>query len=372
MGDTYIGQLIRESDGHPYVIKILLGRVAQERRAVSPQRIVASSEQILRALFERTYASLSPSAKRVFLLLSSWTVRIPEIAVEAVALRPGNERFPVREALDELRRFSLTDQVKVEDGTELYFVGVPLVAAVYGRRKLEVSPFRIGVERDRALLMEFGAGSHASVRRGVLPRIERFVEHVAREASNDASVLEDRLPILEHLALSVPSVYWLLSELVLEVGGEGVGDRAKEYTRRYLENCDVRDKKRGWRRLADLSSASDDAMGEIHALVQLALEPRASVEEVGEAANQINFVISRMRAKGVWKSHLADVCAMVREVITVMERRRRKLSATDCSRLGWLLVNVGDTQRAKEVADLGISVDPENEYCWNLRESLGE
>ena len=371
IGDEYVGKIIRESDGHPYVIKILLGQVAQERRAVSPQRIVASSEQILRALFERTYAALSPSAQRVFLLLSSWTVRIPEIAVEAVSLRPGNERFAVREALRELRRLSLTDQVKADDGTDLYFVGVPLAAAIYGRRKLETSQFRVGVEDDKRLLMEFGAGSHESVRRGVLPRIERFVGHVAREAASNAKVLEQRLPILEHIALSVPRSYALLADLVVEVGATNAFDRAKEYVRRFLENCDGRSKKDGWRKLAKLCARSGDPVGQIQALAQLATGPGASVEEKGEAANQINFVVSTLRASQQWRNRSPEVLPFIREVVEVMDAQRSRLSATDCSRLGWLLVNIGENDRAREVAVFGTQVDSENEYCWNLRERLG-
>lgn len=366
----YVEQLIRESDGHPYVIKILLGSVAEERRAVSPERIVANSEMILRALFERTYSALSPSAQRIFLLLSSWRVRIPEIAVEAVSLRPGNERFAVREALKELRRFSLTDQVRVDDGTDVYFVGVPLAAAMYGRRKLEVSQFRANVEEDRKLLMQFGAGSDEMVRRGVLHRIEKFVEHVAGEAASDLQVLEERRPILDYLALSVPSAYKLLAELVLEVGGDTALDQAKEYMRQFLENCDGSARKEGWRRLGELCSTGGDWIGSIHASVQLALEASATVEEMGEAANQINFVISEMKAKWQWKDRAAEVAAMVREVVAAMEKERSKLSATDCSRLGWLLVNIGKIERAKEIARFGTTVDPANAYCWNLLEKL--
>ena len=177
LNGQYRGELIRESDGHPYVIKILLGQVANEQRAVKPQRIVASADHLLKALFERTYGALSPAAQRVFLLLCSWRVMVPEIAVEAVSLRPGNERYPVAKALEELRLFSLTDQVVSSDG-EYPFVGVPLAAAMYGRGKLEASPLKVAVEADLKLLMEFGPGKREDVRRGVLPRIERLVQGV--------------------------------------------------------------------------------------------------------------------------------------------------------------------------------------------------
>ena len=47
----------------------------------------------------------------IFLLLCSWRVFVPEVAVEAVSLRPGTQRFDVTEALEELRCFSLVDQI---------------------------------------------------------------------------------------------------------------------------------------------------------------------------------------------------------------------------------------------------------------------
>ena len=191
--------MIRETDGHPYVIKILLGQVAKERRAVTPRRVVAGSHDLLRALFERTYEALSPGGQRVFLLLCSWRVFVPEVAVEAVSLRPGTQRFDVTGALEELRCFSLVDQIfsnKEEDA----FVGVPLAAAMYGQSKLEVSPFKVAVEEDRKILMEFGAGRQDDVVQGVLPRIENLVRAVAIRASSNPTTLEERLPVLEYLA----------------------------------------------------------------------------------------------------------------------------------------------------------------------------
>ena len=107
----YRRELIAEAGGHPYVMKILLGQVAKERRAVNPERIIGSSGELLTALFERTYSVLTPAAQRVFLLLSSWRVFVPEVAVEAVALRPGSERFDVRGALGDLRRYSLVEHI---------------------------------------------------------------------------------------------------------------------------------------------------------------------------------------------------------------------------------------------------------------------
>lgn len=91
--DSYREELYRESGGHPYVIKVLLGEVAKAHRCIDIEKIVADRDDILTALFERTFAVLSPAAKRVFLTLCNWRSTIPQLALEAVMLRPGIEKL---------------------------------------------------------------------------------------------------------------------------------------------------------------------------------------------------------------------------------------------------------------------------------------
>src|SRR6185437_15448623 len=102
--EAYYNELISESDGHPYVIKILLGEVAKSQRLVKIQRILAGNDEILDALFERTFVGLSKSAQRIFLTLCNWRSTIPQIALESVLLRDANERMEIGNAIDELER----------------------------------------------------------------------------------------------------------------------------------------------------------------------------------------------------------------------------------------------------------------------------
>jgi hypothetical protein len=363
---AYKDDLINESDGHPYVIKILLGQVSCERRAVKPERIFANADHLLTALFERTYENLSPASQRVFLLLCSWRVFVPAIAVEAVSLRPGNERFDVAGGLSELRRFSLIEEVA--SGVEgEQFVGVPLAAASYGRRKLEVSPFKVAVEEDRKLLMEFGAGKREDAHRGVLPRIDRLVKTAAARASDNPAVLEEFIPILEYLASRVPKAYLRLADLVAEVGDSvHAKDRAKVYLRRFLETADTQERMEVWLRLADLCHSTDDAMGEVHALGEAALLPAATPETIGGIANRINNQVRDLKGRRVEGSWSPEVNQLIERVAHVMERHIASLSATDCSRLAWLYLNIAQEGRARDVAHRGIEVEPSNEHCLNL------
>jgi hypothetical protein len=369
---TYKDELIVESDGHPYVIKILLGQVAKERRAVKPERIVASADHLLKALFERTYESLSPAAQRVFLLLCSWRVFVPALAVEAVSLRPGNERFDVAGAIAELRRFSLIEEVLSEAEGES-FVGVPLAAASYGRQKLEVSQFKVAVEEDRKLLQEFGAGKREDAHRGVLPRIERLVRSVAIRASENPSAFEGFKPILEYLASRVPKVYLQLADLVVEIDGVAKGsEHAKRYLRCFLETARVDEKKEVWLKLADLCRSTNDAIGEVHALSEAAILPTISCEEISTIANRINNRIRDLKGRRVEEAGPQQLRLLVEQVAEAMERHLSKLSATDCSRLAWLYLNLGQPDRARAIARTGLARDPENDHCRNLVERLGD
>jgi hypothetical protein len=146
MGFRQREQIIEESDGHPYVIKIILGEVANTGTFGKPSNMIVRKDDILDALFDRTYASLSPMAARVFLTLSGLQSLVPQVAVEAVLLRHGSVGGDPERAIDELVRMSLIERMRAQDGND--FVGVPLTAALFGRKKLEVNPHRELIESD--------------------------------------------------------------------------------------------------------------------------------------------------------------------------------------------------------------------------------
>lgn len=362
----YRRDLIREADGHPYVLKILLGEVAKERRLVSPKRIVAGEDRLLRALFERTYGTLSPGGQRVFLLLCSWKVTVPEVAIEAVLLRPGNERFRVEEALQELYNFSFADEYSSGEEVER-FVSVPLTAAIYGQRKLEVSPWRVDVEEDRKLLMEFGAGKKEDVKRGVLPRIENVVRAVAKRASSNPAILTERLPVLEYLAMRESKAYLLLSDLMWEAND---AERAKDYLRQYLESVPPSERQSTWLKMANLCQSTRDPVGEIHALSEAALLVALDQEALSELANRLNSRISALKHRSFEDNWSGRVRGLLELVIEAMERHLSELSSTDCSRLAWLNLNVGNRERARDVAELGLKRDYTDWHCQNLIRKL--
>lgn len=365
----YAHGIIDESDGHPYVIKILLGQVSKENRAVSPERIIAGSDQLLTALFERTYLGLSPAAQRVFLLLSSWRSFVPSVAVEAVSLRPENEKFNVSSAIGELRRYSLVEEVDGSLDGEI-FIGVPLAAASFGRRKLEASPFKVAVEHDKKILMEFGAGDRDSSRHGVMPRIDRLVAAAASRAAENPDSLQSILPILEYLGGRVPKAFLRIATLLSEVSADKNIKQIKMYLRRYLESSDQSERERAWFWLADLCHLDGDAIGEAHALSEIVMLPGSTLETIGIVANRMNNKLRELKGRDIEESWSNEVQQLIQKVAETMNLHIGSLDSTGCSRLAWLYLNIGKVDRARDVTGIGLEKDPFNEHCLRLMERL--
>ena len=69
MSSEYIEELCDSSNGHPYVLKIMLGEVKITGQAGKPDKLISKHDDVLiRFSSER----LSLVAQRVFLTLCSW------------------------------------------------------------------------------------------------------------------------------------------------------------------------------------------------------------------------------------------------------------------------------------------------------------
>ncbi len=67
---------------------------------------------------------------------------------------------------------------------------------------------------------------------------------------------------------------------------------------------------------------------------------------------------------------LSDRKAVFRPLARLMEQHLGEASATDPSRLAWLHLHSANTERALEVAELGLEREPGNLFCENLVDKL--
>ncbi len=353
--DRFERELFRESDGHPYVAKVLLGEAARRGKTGSIERILATRDDILDALFQRTFNALAPGAQRVFLTLANWRSVVPALAVEAALLRPANERFDVRDALDALAQSSLVDLVH-SDADAQDFVTVPLAAALFGQRELSVSPLKSSVELDTAFLRAFGASQGSDVARGIGPRVDRLIRHIV-EGEQRGVPVDDYLRILEFVAQQYPPARLKLADLLAE---KGETPRAVQAVRQYLQDKPADDQ--AWYRLARMYEASGDYLGELSAWLELASLPGAPFGALSDAANRFSYIFG----KKLLEVDNEEKRAMAERLLRVLDSRSKEGNGDDYSRLGWLALHLHDTQAARDYASRGLALEPNNVHCHNV------
>ncbi|MHB8857431.1 MAG: NB-ARC domain-containing protein [Bellilinea sp.] len=363
----YKESLVNESDGHPYVIKILLGEIAKAGKLVNIERIVADSDEILKALFERTFNALSPAAKRVFLTICNWRSIIPQIGLEAVLLRSSNERMDVLNAIDELIRSSFIETVEAENEETVYLT-VPLVARIFGKKKLSVSPMKSAIESDTILLHAFGNVRPSDIKAGIEPRLRKLFEYAAGRVNRNNADINDLLPILEFVARKHPPSWLMLASLYEESGVEDRLEKAKQSAQNCLENTeDIGLRREAWTRYQIYCSRTKDLVGEIHAIVEKSQLPGTTFQDISNNANRINLLLKDQP----FELDTYEKEVLVSKMFGVIDNRINEGDATDFSRFAWLALNVHQNSKAKEYTERGLANDPSNIYINSLSSSLG-
>ena len=356
-----IAEVIEEADGHPYVIKILLGEMANDGAYSKPARLIARKDDILEALFERTYASLTPLAARAFLVLSSWRSLVPQLALEATLLRQGEDVADPEAAIDQLVRTSLVERLTAPDESD--FLEVPLTAATFGKRKLAVSPGRATVENDVRFLQDVGATATTGLKEGIAPKIDTLFRRAARRALAEPSTLKDIRPVLEFLANHHKRAWLLLADIESEAGER---EKAAEALRRFLATQPTGQiAQEAWRRLRDLYRESGDVVAACDAFLRAATITEPPMSELSMVANWLN------NSAEAWTHlHTSERATIFSPLARMMEDGITEATATDLSRLAWLYLHVGNDGRALQVAEEGLYRDPSNIHCTRLRAKI--
>ncbi|HEY1721506.1 MAG TPA: NB-ARC domain-containing protein [Magnetospirillaceae bacterium] len=365
MTGEYVDQLVRESDGHPYVIKILLGEVAKVGRVGNIQRVVAASDDVLTALFERTYAALSPCAQRSFLTLAAWNSSVPRVALEAVLIKSIGERSEVEKGIESLLQFSIGEvAVSASDGQEN--IGLPLVAEVFGKKKLNVSPYRIAIQADVEILQMLGPGRLNDLNLGLQSKLERFIKNISRKIESGDDLLV-YLPIIEMICRRHPPGWLLLARLYMEAGPAQNYQSAKDILRRYLEIAPTGElAANAWRNLAYACYVTGDTLGEIHAFIERSRIASVPFAELSNTASRSNQLL----AQGSLEVVRDEKRQLASRIAEVLEKRKSEADADDFSRMAWLALNLGNENSACEYVQSGLALDEGNYHCQNLAERL--
>jgi len=362
---AYVDQLIQVSEGHPYVIKILLGEFARTGKHLDVTKLVAGNDEMLVALFERTYASLSPCGQRALLTLSAWSSSVPRIALEAVLMRSTSERQEVERGVESLIQYSMAELHTAPVDQQL-FIRLPLVASVFGKKKLNVSPLRASIQSDVDMLMMLGPSRNDDARLGLANKMDRFIKNIAKRV-DAGQAFDDYEQIVEMICRAYGRGWLSLARWHLEMGTIESINKAKAELTRYLEQqpeeIDAAD---AWKLLGDACYKTGDKLGEIHSFIERAQLASVPFYEISGTANSLNAML-RESSLGVdkdEKNHLA------RRLLAVLENRKSEASANDFSRMVWLALHTDQQAKAIELTKAGLSIEPGNLHCLGLKERL--
>ena len=363
----YINRLYEESAGHPYVAKILLGVVANENKAGDISRIVAGQDEMLTALFERTYTMLSHAAKKVFLTLASWRSTVPRIGIEAILTSTSSMKMDVESAIDELNRFSFIDIYhSIKDRSK--FISLPLSAYLFGQNKLVVSTLKQQVYNDREKLMMLGVGKVIDVDEGVDLRFEKFFQQVAYKIS---SIKNEKLtsytPILDYICHKHYKS-WMTYGALLEEFRNYRGAISK-YQRFIQNESDPNKNISVWKKLADLYKKEKDYFGEIHSLIEMCEIDTTSEASISSCSNRLNKLLSEKKLEG----SEGDKDAIISRMIELLKNKLENGGLNDLNdrtNLAWLYVHLRKIAEARKLTDEILRIEPDHFYALKLQQKF--
>jgi hypothetical protein len=281
-------QLFEDGAGHPYVTKVLLAEMRRSGRG-RPRRVLERREDLLDALFERTFGELSQQARHIFLLLCSWHSVVPVAALEAALLVHDSSVSPdvIDEAINELEAFSL---ISIEQASNELWIDMPLPAWIFGHKKLSSDPGKIDLEKESRILQLFDPTTTGEVKRGLERQALRFWDGV-KERVGSAEWPRWRRSV-EMLARKEPQLWLRLGDAQAEYR---MNDEAETSFRKFIESFP--DDPAGWLRLAQHYESAGKDRHALQAWVARALLKSASFADVSFAANKMNGWHSRGRVR---------------------------------------------------------------------------
>ena len=358
-----IDEIITQSNGHPYIIKMLMGEIADTQRFTSPRHVVAAGDEVLTVLFERTFTALSPCAQRAFMTLAAWQSAVPRIALEAVLIQSTKERGEVETGIESLLRYSLAEErIAAEDRQA--FIGLPLAAHAFGKKQLQISRSKAAIEQDVQILQMFSPNVFSDINLNLDKGVVSFIRNIAGRIDR-GEAFESYEEILQMICRSYNPGWLRLAGWRLERGsGEDVHAAIANIETFIQNEQDPGAIAEAWRMLAHAYARQNDILGEINAFVERAQFEHVPFYDVSNTANLLNREYGRLG-----ESDGRD--QLVGRLLNVMEARLEEAIPDDLSAMAWLALHLSEVEKAGTFVERGLATDPGNHHLTNLATRLG-
>ena len=345
------------TEGHPYVLRILVGELAKESRYVPPRTLMPRRSDILDAVFQRSFQKLSEAGKWVFLLTGNWNSAIAETGLLVIL---GQRDLDAEEGLEECVRLSLITRVEFPDGQPAYLA--PQVARLFGKKKLAGDPDRLAIQEDLDLVRQFGVlptGEPIGVPEdAVLARFAKWALEQVRRGGKDTVRLDRTVELLSEVW---PQAWTTLAAIRQERCAHA--DDVDYALRRAVEDAPTDPSV--WRARANFALQQGDDSTYIASRIRSAeLEPD-DVHLVRDVAGNVSAYITKHKEIPVARRsvYLASVRGL-------MLRLSKELDATGLSRLAWLFLLEENKADAWKWAEAGLAMKKNNDYCLKIIERL--
>lgn len=358
-----IENIYKVSAGHPYIIKIMLGELAKNDMRGALPKIIAGSDEVLIALFERTYSALNPCAQRVFLTLSSWNSAISRLVLEAVLMMSIDDPLEVEKSIDTLIQYSLAEEFQSEIDNQ-YFISLPFTAMSFGEKKLKVSPLKTLISSDVKLLQKFGPAKLERKNIALAPHIKCFLSGL----DNPVTDYKNHKDLLGRIGLAYISTLPLVSQWLEESGEASLLLESQQYLYLYLEREPLESNKFDvWVQLASLCRKLKRPLDEVHALIESSQYSQVDFSDLSNVVNKVNHMLSTQE---LVLNDNTEKSELLSKIYGVVSKRKSEGDAVDLSRIAWLALHLDKQDDAKFMVEQGLLLDPDNTYCQKLKIKL--
>ena len=359
-------KIISLSQGHPYIIKILMGELATTQDIT---RALSTQDKALTALFERTYANLTPTAQYAFMMLSSWDSKVPKIVLEAVlavSFKDEEETTDIAKAIEDLCRYSLAQKIKSEDQQE--FIELPFTARIFGKKKVKISHYESKINEDVKLLQMFGAIKQRNISLNLYRRLEEFMRNVYNKIEKGESFKKYE-SILNIVCQIYNPTNHLLARFYMEQNTNSSIKKAQKKLEAFLQanfNETPNDTIKSWIMLSEIYKKQEDYVRYVHALVKMSKIEEIYFWKISNVANEINKLLHdrKLEIEKVEKMKLIET------LLDILGKRKLEANADDFSRMAWLALHIKQNTKAMQYVKEGLALEPQNSYCLQLQDKL--
>jgi hypothetical protein len=349
--DEMIRAIYSDTDGHPYVMRVIIGEMAKEKRYVPPKTMVGRRADIVNAVFERSFTKLSRDAKNVFLTVSNWKTPVRELALTVVL---GVRGLDVEAGIEESLRLSLILRHWTTDEDVSY--SAPHLARSFGQKKLTGDPDQLLILQDLQIIRQIGgADLHATSQASRDEQGKKIVDLCLREMRNVNADTVRLDAVLEALATLWPEAWLHLAEFRKALAAPR--DQIENALRRAVEELPF--SKEALLARAEYAEQVRDDDVQVASLVRVAdLDPK-NPKLLSDAAKALVDYLTKKKLeiprprRGIYLSSVRNH----------MENIHDKLDPTALSRLAWLFLFEDNRDKAKYYANVGLKRDPKHYGC---------